>query len=270
MKTVSIYFFALIAFFHFGFAQESNTVMPAVKVQTSDFGTLNTGNLENGGNPILLFFWTTWCHHSESALTNISDEYYTDWQEDYNLKIVAVSIDDARNAPKVGPFANGKGWEYEVFLDQNGDLKRAMGVNNAPHLFLLNGKKEIIWQQQGFNDGDEELVEKQLSSISSEAPPSNVKEGKVLGNCGMCKKTIEKAALGVRGVEQAEWNKTSHVLTVTYDQKVFQKKGQTFSTVMKAVAEAGYDNESFKAPDTAYSALPGCCQYDRSGVVEGE
>ena len=28
-----------------------------------------------------------------------------------------------------------KGWEYMVLLDPNGDLKRAMGVNNVPHTF---------------------------------------------------------------------------------------------------------------------------------------
>jgi hypothetical protein len=34
--------------------------------------------------------------------------------------------------------------------------------------------------------------------------------------------------------------------------------------VLQRIAHAGYDNERYLAPDAAYAALPGCCQYERS------
>lgn len=114
---------------------------------------------------MILFFWTTWCHHSKEALTTIQDDYYEDWQEEYGLKLVGISIDDARNAVKVGPFASGLGWEYEIYLDENADLKRAMGVNNAPHVFIVDGDRNIVWQQEVFNSGDEEVLDEQLSNL---------------------------------------------------------------------------------------------------------
>ena len=39
---------------------------------------------------------------------NAISEVYDDWQEETGVKVIAVSIDDSRNAAKVGPFANGK------------------------------------------------------------------------------------------------------------------------------------------------------------------
>jgi hypothetical protein len=51
---------------------------------------------------------------------------------------------------------NGKGWDYQILLDTNGDFKRALNVNNVPHTFLINQKGEIIWQHSSYAPGDEE------------------------------------------------------------------------------------------------------------------
>ncbi len=84
---------------------------------------------------------------------------------------------------------------------------------------------------------------------------------KVYGNCEMCKKTIEKAA-NEKGIVKADWNVDTDMLTLTYD----QTKTNT-DAILKKVAYAGYDSETFRAPDEAYKNLPECCQYDRPAKV---
>jgi copper chaperone CopZ len=80
---------------------------------------------------------------------------------------------------------------------------------------------------------------------------------KVAGNCDMCKNTIEAAA-NKKGLAEAEWNKDTKVLKLTYD-----AQKTTADEVLKRVAYAGYDNEKFLSPDDAYAKLPECCHYDR-------
>ncbi|MBL0025328.1 MAG: heavy-metal-associated domain-containing protein [Saprospiraceae bacterium] len=80
---------------------------------------------------------------------------------------------------------------------------------------------------------------------------------KVYGNCGMCKKTIEKAA-NVNGISKAEWDADMAMAKVTID-----TTKTTVDDVLKRIAAVGYDSEKFRAPDEAYNSLPGCCQYDR-------
>ncbi len=132
-------------------------------VKKLDGSTFNTSQLNNDGKPMLVDFWATWCGPCKAELNAIAEEY-ADWQKETGVKLVAVSIDDARNMEKVGPYVNGKNWEYEVLLDPNGDFKRAMNVNNVPHIFLVNGNGEIVWQQNSSAPGDEakifELVKK--------------------------------------------------------------------------------------------------------------
>lgn len=142
-------------------AQE--TKIPAVIVKDIDERPYNTGDIENDGKPIIINFWATWCSPCKRELENIS-ALYADWQEETGVKLIAVSIDDARNVSKVEPYINGKGWEYEVLLDMNQDLKRAMSVNNIPHTFLIDSGGNIVWQHNSYSEGDEfelyELVQK--------------------------------------------------------------------------------------------------------------
>jgi peroxiredoxin len=85
---------------------------------------------------------------------------YDEWVEETGVKLIAVSVDDARSSARVKPTVDAKGWSYDVLLDVNGDFKRAMNVNMIPHTFLLNGKGEIVWQHTSFSEGAElELIE---------------------------------------------------------------------------------------------------------------
>jgi copper chaperone CopZ len=98
-----------------------------------------------------------------------------------------------------------------------------------------------------------------LSTTACQAQIKNAKTAtvKVYGNCSMCETTIEKAANKSK-VSKADWNEETKMATITYD-----SKKTNVDAVLKNIALAGYDNQSFLAPDAAYNKLPGCCKYDR-------
>tara|TARA_B100001115_G_C15823682_1_gene409846 strand:- start:1202 stop:1687 length:486 start_codon:yes stop_codon:yes gene_type:complete len=141
-----------------------NRTLPSINVGTLDGNSINIKEIENDGNPIVISFWATWCKPCKKELNNIS-EIYEDWQDETNVKLVAISIDDSRSMSKVGPYINASDWEYDIFLDPNGELKRAMGVSTVPHTFLLNGKKEIVWQHRGYVDGDEDKLFSEIKKL---------------------------------------------------------------------------------------------------------
>ncbi|MDP2175336.1 MAG: heavy-metal-associated domain-containing protein [Bacteroidota bacterium] len=80
---------------------------------------------------------------------------------------------------------------------------------------------------------------------------------KVWGNCGMCKKTIEKS-LKTKGVSKAEWNMETKMMTV-----VFNPKKVSLAQIHKNIASVGYDTELERASDDVYNKLHGCCKYER-------
>ncbi|WP_346237091.1 TonB-dependent receptor domain-containing protein [Niabella insulamsoli] len=83
---------------------------------------------------------------------------------------------------------------------------------------------------------------------------------KVSGSCEMCKSRIEQIALDFH-VHAAKWEKATQTLAITYDST--KTNGQK---VRQALADAGHDNEEFRAPEKAYDKLPACCRYNRSGT----
>ena len=153
-----------IAIFSILSTAQSRT-LPSVDVKTLNGGNINITTLENDGNPIVISFWATWCKPCKKELNNIA-ELYEDWQDETGVKLVAISIDDTRSMVRVAPYVNASDWDYEVYLDPNGDLKRAMGVSTVPHTFLLNSKKEIVWQHKGYIDGDEDELYEQIEKIA--------------------------------------------------------------------------------------------------------
>jgi len=163
MKKLFLSLFATILFSTIIFAQIRT--LPSIDVKTLDGGSINITELENNGQPIVISFWATWCKPCKKELNTIA-EVYEDWQDETGVKLVAVSIDESRSMAKVSPYVNASDWDYEVYLDPNGDLKRAMGVSAVPHTFLLDSKKEIVWQHKGYVDGDEDELLEQIKKLA--------------------------------------------------------------------------------------------------------
>ena len=79
----------------------------------------------------------------------------------------------------------------------------------------------------------------------------------ITGNCGMCERTIENAAF-VKREAQADWDMDRKTATITFD-----STRTDLDAILKRIAQAGYDNERYLAPQEAYDALHGCCKYER-------
>jgi thiol-disulfide isomerase/thioredoxin len=126
--------------------------------------TVDTGKLNNDGKPIIISFWATWCSPCKKELNNYA-ELYDKWQKETGVKIIAVSIDDQRSVTRVAPYVNSVSWDYQVLLDSNKQFALALGVNNVPHTFLVDGKGNIVWQHNNYSEGDEEELYEELLKI---------------------------------------------------------------------------------------------------------
>ena len=101
------------------------------------------------------------------------------------------------------------------------------------------------------------------SSINVLSAQTQVKNEtiKVWGNCGSCKKHIEKAAK-TAGAKTAVWNEDSKILALSYNTtKTSSQK------IQQSIADVGYDTQDFKGNKSAYDKLDKCCRYDRKDAA---
>ncbi|MEN9978692.1 MAG: hypothetical protein RLZZ569_1317 [Bacteroidota bacterium] len=147
------------------FSQNDGKKVPSVQLTDLNGKPINTANLSEKG-PIVISFWATWCAPCKRELNTIHEEY-EEWQKETGITIVAVSIDDEKTKAQVPLYVNGKGWEYVVLLDPNWDFKRAMGVGNVPHTFLIDAEGNIVYSHTGYSEGDEEKLLEEIKKLTN-------------------------------------------------------------------------------------------------------
>jgi len=142
----------------------SQNELPAVKIKALNgqeilFNTLGSNN----DTAIIVSLWATWCVPCINELEAINDQY-AERQKESPFKLIAISVDDSRTSARVRPFVKGRGWNFDIYLDVNNDLKRALNINDVPHILIIrNGK--IIYQHNGYMAGNEEELFEKIRSM---------------------------------------------------------------------------------------------------------
>ena len=134
--------------------------LPDVKIENQEGKVISTKSLADG-TPMIISFWSTTCKPCIQELNAINDNL-ADWLEEVDMKVVAVSVDDARTVSRARAMTKGQGWDdYVCLYDKNQDFKRAMNVSLTPHTFIVDGKGNIVYSHSGYTPGSEqELFEK--------------------------------------------------------------------------------------------------------------
>lgn len=150
-----------LMFFLASLTMSAQNEFPSINITTLEGQTINTNQLSTDNKVTIISLWATWCVPCLKELDAIS-EVYPDWQDETGVELIAISVDDSRTINRVRPMVNGKSWEYQILLDTNNDLKRALGASTVPLTLLVQNNK-IVYRHSGYTPGAEfELYEKIL------------------------------------------------------------------------------------------------------------
>ncbi len=145
---------------------------PAFTLETHAGGrTSLADHLENG--PVIIDFWATWCGPCRKALPHL--QALQDQYRDQGLTVLAVSIDDPRNQPKIGGFVRSQKLDFPILLDGDSRVARLYRVASVPSTFLVSPEGRVVALHRGYRDGDEKLLAAEVAELfdaltAAEAP----------------------------------------------------------------------------------------------------
>lgn len=154
-----------------------NAALPSVQLKNLKGKAVNTAMLNNNGKPMIISFFAGWCKPCKREL-NAINEVYDDWRDETGVKLVAISIDKAQDIAKVKPLVDAEGWEYDILLDPNSDFMRAMGIQQIPHLLIIDGNGKVVESRSGYTDGSESHIIEKLREITAPKKKATAKSKK--------------------------------------------------------------------------------------------
>ena len=113
-------------------------------------------------HPLILYQnWQPDCIHGiaiyEDARVSESPDH--DWNN------AGISIDDSRTASGIKKTAGLHDWSFEVFWDENQDLKRALNISLIPHTLVIDRKGVIVKRYTAYVPGNEEKILSLLKTL---------------------------------------------------------------------------------------------------------
>lgn len=169
-------FFAMLGLLMAGSLMAQGAKLPDnISLKTPDGKAVRSSVIQNEGHPLVISFWATWCPPCMLEIKTIREQY-DEWVEETGVKIVIVSIDDAKTVGRVKGVVEKNGWvntgddEYkhyfDAYLDSNRDFITSLGLGqDPPYTLLINADGEIVWQHKGFQPGAEEELFEQVRKL---------------------------------------------------------------------------------------------------------
>tara|TARA_B100000900_G_scaffold196375_1_gene166203 strand:- start:398 stop:889 length:492 start_codon:yes stop_codon:yes gene_type:complete len=157
---IKILFSSVIFFFILSVNAQEN--IPNITLKTISGKSIESSDILNAQEFSIISFWATWCIPCINELDAIN-ELYDSWNENYRIKVLAISTDDARSKKRVRPMVSGKNWAFDVYLDTNQNFKRSLNISGIPHTIIAYGSK-IIHRRIGYSPGEEKDLLKIISN----------------------------------------------------------------------------------------------------------
>ena len=142
--------------------------VPSIEVKTLKGKKVDIQDYAKNGKITVLSFWATWCSPCKKELDVLAD-LYPEWQDAYDMEIVAVTIDTRRAVAKVPGLVASKGWEFDILSDENQACQNALNFQTIPQTFLIDQDGNIAYIHNGYVPGDEYELEDKIKALTAKS-----------------------------------------------------------------------------------------------------
>ncbi len=123
-----------------------------------------------GKKAILIDFWSTYCEPCLAEMPHLRRLY--DQEKARGFVVIAVAMDGPETVAEVPMFAKRNGMVFPVVLDEDSHIVQIYNPKKtAPLSVLIDKRGKIFRVREGYNPGDEKLVEADVVKVLEDGAP---------------------------------------------------------------------------------------------------
>ncbi len=119
---------------------------PDFTITTTKGKEIRLSELTSNGEPVLVYFWTTWCPYCKLDFENIRKAYP---EYEGKVRLIAIDMDLSEDMSKVKEYENWIGLKSVEFAPGNLDILRSYGVAYTTSKYAIGRNGIILWKGSG-------------------------------------------------------------------------------------------------------------------------
>ena len=135
---------------------------PAFTLETYEGDEVSLAQYLTEG-PVVIEFWATWCAPCRKALPHM--QVIFEKYREQGLTVLAISQDDPRSQPKIGPYVTANKFTFPILLDGDKKVARQYRMTAPPATFLVTPEGRVVSLHRGYRNGDEKLLEAEIEAL---------------------------------------------------------------------------------------------------------
>lgn len=157
MKTIKISAVLILCSLIMSIGHTQMQSLPDVELYTMEGTSIDAKGIFNNEKPMVMIFWKSTVKECCNQL-NMLNEVYEDFFREKGVRVLAICVDCTGSMQHVKPFVYGHDFNFEVFIDKNGDFKRSMSVPEVPYTLLFDQDMNIFCRHIGYCESSEDLL----------------------------------------------------------------------------------------------------------------
>lgn len=120
----------------------SQSGLPVLPIKNIIGNSVSFSSIIDTNGVTVISFWATWCVPCLNELDALHEKL--DKKKDRPFQLIAISTDEARTVQKVRPLVKSRSWNFDIYLDESNEIKRAFNVSNIPFTVNNTQRKNCV------------------------------------------------------------------------------------------------------------------------------